>query len=116
MMHNKSTFGLSLLVFLLFALHTQATTSSASSKIKSIEAIAEANTLPLSCTCSCNGGDANCSGHCQIFVSCDSAAECFLCVSDCCHGKGRPPLEGRANPYEGERGLASRSLTLAASY
>src|ERR1700686_611764 len=100
MMHNKSIFGLLLLVFLLFALHTQATTSSASSKIKSLEVIAEANTLPLSCTCSCNGGDANCSGHCQIFVSCDSAAECFLCVRDCCHSKGRPPLEGRANPYE----------------
>jgi len=81
--NNKSTSRLLLLVFLLFALHTQATTSYTSPK-GTIGAVGEGNALPFACTCSCNGGEPNCSGHCQIFVSCDSAAECFLCVSDCC--------------------------------
>lgn len=81
--HNKSAVRLLVLVFLLFALQTHATTTNTSPKA-TIGAIAEGDALPFACTCSCNRGEENCSGHCQIFVSCDSAAECFLCVSDCC--------------------------------
>jgi hypothetical protein len=83
-MHSKPTLAMLALVFLLFALHTKATTNFTGPNVKTIETIEERNALPFSCTCSCNGGEKNCSGHCQIFVSCDSAAECFICVSDCC--------------------------------
>lgn len=43
---------------------------------------------PFTCSCSCNGGESNCSGHCQIFGSCDTVSECFACVADCCRGNG----------------------------
>ena|SRR6185437_3744310 len=83
-MRVKAILGLLALFVLLCALHTQATTRYANPRVKSIAAVAKANPEPFSCSCSCNGGEANCSGHCQIFATCDSAAECFFCVSDCC--------------------------------
>lgn len=84
MWRNRSILQVLVLVVLLFPLQTQGTTKFAG-PIAATGGVARGNAPIFSCTCSCNGGDKNCSGHCQIFVSCDSAAECFLCVSDCCH-------------------------------
>lgn len=71
-----------------FGVRIQATSNSMTSLNKRASMVApyivneEAHLF--SCTCSCDRGESNCSGHCQIFVTCDTVAECFKCISDCC--------------------------------